>query len=247
MRAINPSGASLSQPSRKRAGRNQCTTRLPSSGGIGIRFKSPRKTENQTAGFRMRQAVVSITLRSSTQPWATLDHASSRVKALNADGTTVCFRDGVYTGGNSLYERFTVPTVFRAENAYRAVLQNNSRVMQLFGARNLVFRGFEIRHTGAGSDGLVVQVQQDGGTGNWAESIVFRDNVFHDSWNNDILNGVIKSVVFGVAVTWIAVFEGYDAPPTAEGVSRATTRTVVAASLAVLGLDFILTAWMFSI
>ena len=63
---------------------------------------------------------------------------------------------------------------------------------------------------------------------------------------NDILNGVIKSVVFGIAVTWIAVFEGYDAPPTAEGVSRATTRTVVTSSLAILALDFILTALMFT-
>lgn len=63
---------------------------------------------------------------------------------------------------------------------------------------------------------------------------------------DDILNGVIKSVVFGFVVTWIAVFEGYDAVPTSEGVSRATTRTVVIASLAVLGLDFILTSLMFS-
>jgi phospholipid/cholesterol/gamma-HCH transport system permease protein len=63
---------------------------------------------------------------------------------------------------------------------------------------------------------------------------------------NDIWNGVIKSLVFGVAVTWIAVFEGYDAPPTAEGVSRATTRTVVTSSLAILFLDFILTALMFT-
>ena len=61
---------------------------------------------------------------------------------------------------------------------------------------------------------------------------------------DDIMNGVIKSVVFGVVCTMIALFEGYDAPPTAEGVSRATTRTVVNSSLAVLGLDFILTAFM---
>ena len=61
----------------------------------------------------------------------------------------------------------------------------------------------------------------------------------------DIVNGVIKSFVFGVAVTAIALFEGYDAPPTAEGVSHATTRTVVTSSLAVLALDFILTAFMF--
>ena len=64
-------------------------------------------------------------------------------------------------------------------------------------------------------------------------------------FREDILNGIIKSLVFGVAVTWIAVFEGYDAPPTAEGVSRATTRTVVTSSLAILALDFVLTALMF--
>lgn len=64
-------------------------------------------------------------------------------------------------------------------------------------------------------------------------------------WYDDILNGIIKSVVFGIVITWIAVFEGYDAAPTTEGVSRATTRTVVYASLAVLGLDFVLTALMF--
>ncbi|HID48415.1 MAG TPA: lipid asymmetry maintenance ABC transporter permease subunit MlaE [Chromatiales bacterium] len=65
-------------------------------------------------------------------------------------------------------------------------------------------------------------------------------DIFDDTWN-----GVIKSLVFGVVVTWIAIFEGYDAVPTSEGVSRATTRTVVHAALAVLGLDFILTALMF--
>lgn len=64
-------------------------------------------------------------------------------------------------------------------------------------------------------------------------------------FREDVLNGVIKSCVFGVAISWIAVFEGYDAPPTAEGVSGATTRTVVTSSLAVLGLDFIMTAFMF--
>ena len=63
---------------------------------------------------------------------------------------------------------------------------------------------------------------------------------------DDVLNGVIKSVVFGVAVTLIALFEGWQCRPTPEGVSRATTRTVVAGSLAVLGLDFVLTALMFS-
>jgi phospholipid/cholesterol/gamma-HCH transport system permease protein len=63
----------------------------------------------------------------------------------------------------------------------------------------------------------------------------------------DVGNGVIKSLVFGVAVTFIAVLQGYEAHATPEGVSRATTRTVVIASLAVLALDFVLTAMMFSI
>ncbi|MGD8308224.1 MAG: lipid asymmetry maintenance ABC transporter permease subunit MlaE [Chromatiales bacterium] len=62
---------------------------------------------------------------------------------------------------------------------------------------------------------------------------------------DDVLNGVIKSLVFGVVCTWIALFQGYDAAPTSEGVSRATTRTVVHSALAVLGLDFVLTALMF--
>jgi len=62
---------------------------------------------------------------------------------------------------------------------------------------------------------------------------------------DDILNGVIKSLVFGWVVTWIAVFEGYDTLPTSEGVGRATTRTVVYSAFAVLGLDFVLTALMF--
>ncbi|HUX89610.1 MAG TPA: lipid asymmetry maintenance ABC transporter permease subunit MlaE [Gallionellaceae bacterium] len=64
-------------------------------------------------------------------------------------------------------------------------------------------------------------------------------------FQHDIMNGLIKSFVFGVAVTVIALFEGFDAPPTAEGVAGATTRTVVQSSLAILLLDFILTAFMF--
>ena len=62
----------------------------------------------------------------------------------------------------------------------------------------------------------------------------------------DVANGVIKSAVFGVAVTYIALYEGYCAAPTPEGVARATTRTVVIGSLMVLWLDFLLTALMFS-
>ena len=61
----------------------------------------------------------------------------------------------------------------------------------------------------------------------------------------DLGNGMIKSAVFGFVVAWIAVFEGYDCLPTSEGLGQATTRTVVYSSLAILGLDFVLTALMF--
>ncbi|MBC7681033.1 MAG: lipid asymmetry maintenance ABC transporter permease subunit MlaE [Ferruginibacter sp.] len=67
-----------------------------------------------------------------------------------------------------------------------------------------------------------------------------------DVWR-DVGNGAIKSVVFGFTVSFVALLQGYEAQPTPEGVSRATTRTVVVASLAVLALDFLLTATMFTI
>ncbi|SEK60176.1 lipid asymmetry maintenance ABC transporter permease subunit MlaE [Halomonas daqiaonensis] len=72
--------------------------------------------------------------------------------------------------------------------------------------------------------------------GNMQASVEFID---------DVGNGLIKSLVFALVVTWIAVYQGYDLIPTSEGISRATTRTVVYSSLAVLGLDFVLTALMF--
>ena len=67
-----------------------------------------------------------------------------------------------------------------------------------------------------------------------------------DVWR-DVGNGIVKSFVFGVTVTFVALYQGFVAQPTPEGVSRATTRTVVVASLGVLGLDFLLTTLMFSI
>mgnify|MGYP003138458019 FL=1 len=64
-------------------------------------------------------------------------------------------------------------------------------------------------------------------------------------FGEDVVNGIIKSIVFGFVCTWIAVYQGYDSVPTSEGISSATTKTVVYSSPAVLGLDFILTAVMF--
>ena len=67
-----------------------------------------------------------------------------------------------------------------------------------------------------------------------------------DDFEKDILNGIIKTVVFAFLITWIALYRGYDCIPTSEGISSATTKTVVQSSLAVLGFDFVLTAVMFS-
>lgn len=64
-------------------------------------------------------------------------------------------------------------------------------------------------------------------------------------FQKDVINGIIKSIVFGTVITWIALYQGVECEPTAEGVGRATTRTVVYASLATLSLDFFLTAVMF--
>jgi phospholipid/cholesterol/gamma-HCH transport system permease protein len=66
------------------------------------------------------------------------------------------------------------------------------------------------------------------------------------NFREDVFNGIIKSIVFAIVVTWISVAQGYEAVPTSEGIGLATTRTVVYSSLAVLGLDFVLTAVMFS-
>jgi phospholipid/cholesterol/gamma-HCH transport system permease protein len=66
-----------------------------------------------------------------------------------------------------------------------------------------------------------------------------------DVWR-DVGNGVVKSIVFGVICTAVALYQGYEAQATPEGVAYATTRTVVISSLAVLGMDFVLTALMFS-
>lgn len=90
--------------------------------------------------------------------------------------------------------------------------------------------------------------------GGWLIGVVFigvDDGAFWSQmqagvdWRYDVWNGIIKSIVFGVAVSLIAVFEGYDSVPTAEGVSRAITRTVVTSALTILALDFVLTSFMF--
>ena len=119
------------------------------------------------------------------QPWATLAHAASRVQSLNGANCIVWVKDGVYNGSNELEERFSTMITFKAVNPYKAIFQNAGVSLEISGGANMTFEGFEFRHTGPGAGALVVSVSQsDDG---WAENIVFRNNVFHDSYNNDIL------------------------------------------------------------
>ncbi len=119
------------------------------------------------------------------QPWATLEHAAQRVQSLNGANCTVWAKDGVYTGPNEVDQRFSTMITFKAVNPYKAIIQNAGMALEVSGAANMTFEGFEFRHTGPGAGALVVSVtQSDEG---WAENIVFRNNIFHDSYNNDIL------------------------------------------------------------
>ncbi len=68
----------------------------------------------------------------------------------------------------------------------------------------------------------------------------------HVDWNDDVMSGIIKSSAFGIVIAKISLYQGYDSIPTSEGVSNATTRTVVHASLAILAMNFVLTVLMFN-
>ncbi|MCB0190933.1 MAG: right-handed parallel beta-helix repeat-containing protein [Anaerolineae bacterium] len=128
-----------------------------------------------------------------TQPWATLDYAAENVPDNNC---TVWFKNGIYMGENVLSERFTTPTTFAAHQPYKAVLEHNGLVVSLNGILNMIFEGFEFRHSGVGPNPYVVKV--DRADDQWSENITFRNNIFHDSFNNDLLkihNGVRFAIV----------------------------------------------------
>jgi len=119
------------------------------------------------------------------QPWATLDYASAQVLALGGSNCTVWFKDGLYTGTHDLHERFSTPTTFKAVNPYQAILQHDGLVLELSGAQHILFDGFEVRHSGPTAGALVVYLSWSDAL--WTENIIFRNNIFHDSYNNDLL------------------------------------------------------------
>lgn len=118
----------------------------------------------------------------ATQPWATIQHAITQVPDASC---TILVKPGIYTGLQDVERRFNTRTIIKATVPYKAILENYGAVLSISGGKNMTFSGFEFRHAGPGSDVLVVEVRRSGNT--WAENIIFQNNIFHDSYNNDIL------------------------------------------------------------
>ncbi|MGQ0798916.1 MAG: hypothetical protein ACT4NL_02230 [Pseudomarimonas sp.] len=122
---------------------------------------------------------------SATSPWATIEFALQQV----ADGSIILVRPGTYTGRIRVRGQFTQGVLVRSEVAYRARLRHNSTVLTVFNdsanIEGISFEGFDIAHSGAGASALVVQIQDGFSTD--TRRITLRNNILHDSFNNDIL------------------------------------------------------------
>jgi hypothetical protein len=119
---------------------------------------------------------------SFSQPWATLKHATETIPDNNC---TVWFQEGEYVGNHRLNRRFTTLTTFKSIVPYQAVLHNAGAVVNISGGRNILLEGFVFRHSGPGANSLVFVVDRN--DEGWAENIILRNNIFHDSYNNDLL------------------------------------------------------------
>ena len=118
----------------------------------------------------------------SVQPWATLEFASEVVPDA---GCTVWFMPGIYFGEHRINRRFENTTTFMSWIPYQAILMNNGAVVIISGGKNLIIDGFDIQHMNINSTPLVVAIDQsDDG---WAENITLRNNLIHDSYNDDLL------------------------------------------------------------
>ena len=118
---------------------------------------------------------------SSSNPWRTIDHAITHVP----DGSTILVRSGTYTGRVNLRGNFAQGVIVKSEFPYFAALRNNDRVVTIYEGQGITLEGFDIAHTGATAAPLVVHI--DGAGKGIVSRITLRDNVLHDSFNNDIL------------------------------------------------------------
>ncbi len=124
------------------------------------------------------------------QPWATLGYAAA---AVPDNGCTIWVKPGIYSGEQRLSRRFTTPTLFQSVLPYQAILQNSGLTVSVSGAMNLTLEGFVFQHSGPGATPLVVQI--DPSSAGWAEMITLRNNIFRDSYNNDLLK-IVAGVRF---------------------------------------------------
>jgi hypothetical protein len=117
-----------------------------------------------------------------TQPWASLEHAAASVPD---DKCIIWFQDGTYTGDNRIKRRFETYTRFSAVNPYKVVFEHAGPVVSISGGSHLILEGFVFQHSGSDATPLVVQVYRSDDF--WSEHIVFRNNIFRDSYNSDLL------------------------------------------------------------
>jgi hypothetical protein len=136
---------------------------------------------------------------SSVNPWATITFAVDQVP----DGSTILVRSGTYTGRVRLRRTFTQGITIRSEIPYQAKLRNNGTVITCFYGQGITIEGFDIAHSGSGSGALVIQIQDligEPGGADRVGRITLRNNILHDSYNNDILkinNGAERVLVEG--------------------------------------------------
>jgi hypothetical protein len=138
---------------------------------------------------------------SAGNPWATIEHAVENVP----DNSTILVKPGTYTGRVRLDEAFAQGIIIRSEIPYQARLRNNDVVVTSYYGQGITLEGFDIAHSGPAAGALVIQIQDLLGSsgcadGNCVSHIILRNNVLHDSYNNDILkinNGASLITVTG--------------------------------------------------
>jgi hypothetical protein len=136
---------------------------------------------------------------SATYPWATITHALDNV----SDGSTILVRPGTYTGRVRLRGTFAQGVTVRSEVPYQARLRRDATVVTCFYGQGITLEGFDIAHSGSGADPLVIQIQDlidEPGGDDRVSRITLRNNVLHDSYNNDILkvnNGASDILIEG--------------------------------------------------
>ncbi len=116
------------------------------------------------------------------QPWASLEYAANNIPDNNCN---VWFKAGAYSAGYRLKRQFTTSTTFKSYSPYQAVFRFSGPVVSISGAKNIILDGFVFQHSGPGATPLLVQVEESGAT--WSEDITLRNNIFRDSYNNDLL------------------------------------------------------------